>query len=250
MAWAILQKRQLISRLWEVDFARGIGIMMMLASNFVTDIQFFTDYWQNEGFWWLFARITAFLFVFLVGLSLTISYARAKRQGKAKFWKYLERGLYVLALGLAISVVTYFFLGENYIRFGVLHLIGISIILAYPFLKLRKGLSLIAGMAVILAGILLPAFAVNTDKLLWLGLRTSEFSSVDYFPLLPWFGVVLIGVFFGKLLYKDGRRGLLKLPKMSERNPICFLGRHSLFIYFIHQPIFIGILWLLGVAVL
>jgi uncharacterized membrane protein len=235
----------MVDRFWEVDFARGIGISMMLVSNLVTDLQYFNHYAENAGFWWLFARITGIIFVFLVGLSLTISFARAKKQGKANFSKYLFRGGYIFALGLIISGVTWFFLGSDYIRFGVLHLIGLSVILAYPFLKLRKGVSLMFGMGIILIGLLLTTMTFSSGNLFWLGFIPEGFSSVDYFPLLPWFGVVLTGVFFGKLLYRGGR-GIMKLPRISKKNPVCFLGRHSLLIYFIHQPIFVGALYLLG----
>jgi uncharacterized membrane protein len=224
-----------MERFWEVDFTRGSALVMMLISNFITDLQYFANYSNFAQFWWWFARIIAFIFIFLVGLSLNISYAKAKKEGKANFAKYLKRGLFIFVLGLAITAVTYIFLGQNYIRFGVLHLIGLSIILAYPFLKWKKGVSLWAGLSLIVIGLLLPA---------------PSFSSVDYFPLLPWFGVILLGLYFGKALYKNGERVFSLKHNLKISNPICFLGRNTLLIYLIHQPIFIVILYLLlGVKV-
>lgn len=234
----------------EIDFTRGTALVMMLASNFVTDIQYFANYTQFSTFWWWFARITAFMFIFLVGISLNISYNRARKEGKAKFSKYLKRGLFIFGLGLLITAVTYFTIPEAYVRFGVLHLIGLSIILAYPFLRWKKEISLWLGLSLIVMGLLLSSMAVNTSAFLLIGLTPAGFASVDYFPLLPWFGVVLCGLYFSKLWYAKGERKF-KLPhEISKSNPVCFLGRNTLWIYLIHQPIFIAILhFVLGIRI-
>ena len=73
---------------------------------------------------------------------------------------------------------------------------------------------------------------------------------VDYYPLLPWFGVALLGVFAGHSLYPQAKPRY-PLPDYSQAWPIrgiTFLGQHSLAIYLIHQPIIIGLLFLLGLA--
>lgn len=228
-------------RFWEVDFARGIGIIMMIASNFVTDLQYFKDYGAYPTFWHAFAVVTATIFIFLVGVSLTVSYSRNNA-----FSKFLKRGAYIFGLGMILTLVTWIFIPQDYIRFGILHLIGISIILAYPFMKLKNNyLILLAGFISILVGTLAEKAVAGSNVLLWLGLTTRGFSSVDYFPLFPWFGIVLVGLVAGRLLYSNGMRRF-KLPELNHSKPICWLGRHSLAIYFIHQPILIGLLWLLG----
>ncbi len=239
-----------MGRFWEIDFTRGTALVMMLASNFITDLQFFTNYTQFSTFWWWFARITAFMFVFLVGLSLNISYNRAKREGNAKFSKYLKRGLFIFALGLLITAVTFLFLGKDYVRFGVLHLIGISIIFAYPFLKWKAGIAFLSSLKLIATGIVLSLFTISSGAFEWLGLQPANFSTIDYFPLLPWFGVVLLGIYFSKNWYRKGERTFKPKVELKASNPICFLGRHTLLIYLIHQPIFIAILhFLLGVKI-
>ena len=71
----------------------------------------------------------------------------------------------------------------------------------------------------------------------------------DYRPLLPWFGVVLIGLFFGNVFYGSGRRPAVlenKAPELAR--PLLPLGRNSLFIYLIHQPIIIALLAVTGVV--
>ncbi len=68
----------------------------------------------------------------------------------------------------------------------------------------------------------------------------------DYRPLLPWFGVVLLGLFFGKAVYADRGKKEPSAGGPRYAAPIQFLGRHTLLIYLIHQPILIAVLWALG----
>ena len=130
--------------------------------------------------------------------------------------KYLMRGLKIFSYGLVITLVTWIFLREGFIIFGILHLIGISIILAYPFLKLRFQ-NLFLGILLIFFGICLQRFTVDSYWLIWLGFTPSSLYTIDYFPILPWFGVVLIGLFFGNLLYPSYKRrfNLIDLSNFS-----------------------------------
>ena len=156
-------------------------------------------------------------------------------------------------MGLApgITLVTYLFIGKGFIVFGVLHLIGLSLLLAYPFLRLKRA-NVIFGLLFILLGIYLQNISVGFPWLLWLGLAPPDFYSVDYFPVFPWFGVILVGMGLGSQLY-PGYRRKMDLPDLS-RSPfvraMAFLGRNSLAIYLVHQPIMIAIMYLAGIAML
>jgi len=241
-------------RFWEVDFFRGIAIMMMVTYHLIFNLSYFGNYKIDaiSGFWLYFARTTANIFIVLVGVSLYISYANVKKTIKEKknlFMKYLKRGLKIFGWGLIITVVTRFFLGNGCVIFGILHLIGFSIILAFPFLTLRFW-NLPIGVLCIAMGAYLKGLTFDFSWLLWLGLKPKNFYTVDYFPLLPWFGVVLLGIFLGYLLYSDGYRKFM-LVDLSEFNIIkslSFLGKHSLLIYLIHQPLIIALLFLFGIA--
>jgi uncharacterized membrane protein len=86
--------------------------------------------------------------------------------------------------------------------------------------------------------------------LLWLGIKQVGRSMVDHYPLIPWFGLALLGVFAGQTLYPNGQRRFA-LQDWSCSPPVrglAFLGRHSLPIYLIHQPILFGLLILLGIG--
>jgi uncharacterized membrane protein len=222
----------------EVDFVRGTAIVMMLASNFVTDLQYFYNYSKYEMFWQVFATITASIFLLIVGISLNLSYSR-----DAKVSKFIKRGAGIFALGLIITAVTWIFVPQDFIMFGILHLIGLSIVISYPFLKLDKKFALVAGMAFLIVGFFVTKVIVSNNYLMWVGFTTASFSSPDYFPIFPWFGLVLIGLFLGKWLYPEGKR-IFEVPEIKSK-PILWLGRHSLLIYMIHQPIFLGLLALI-----
>ncbi len=243
----------LLERFWEIDFLRGVAILMMIISNLVTDLIFFGVY-HNNTLWFYFARITATIFILLVGISLTISYSRAKLSGKHKtekemFSRYLKRGLKIFSWGLIVTLVTFVFLRDGFVVFGVLHLIGLSIILAYPLIRLRYW-NLLLGIAFIAAGLYLQSIIFGFQWLLWLGFVPNGFYTIDYFPILPWFGVILVGLFLGNILYGDYRRrfSIHDFSNLSVIRHFCFLGRHSLLIYLLHQPIIIASLYLLGVA--
>lgn len=237
-------------RFWEIDFLRGFAVIMMIVFHLFYDLNYFGGYDFNlhSGFWSYFARSTATLFIFLVGVSLTLSFSRTKRAQKVRkrlYMKYLKRGLRVFSWGLIITLITRIFLRQGFVIFGVLHLIGISIILAYPFLKLGSW-NLLIGIIFISLGMYLKNLTFDFPWLIWLGLMPEHFYAVDYFPIFPWFGVVLIGLFFGNLLYPNYTRRfkLLDLSKFSFIRLFCFLGRHSLLIYLIHQPILIALLYI------
>ena len=231
-------------RFWEVDFLRGWAIILMVLYHLVFDLNYFSVYEidVSSGFWLAAARFTASLFLLLVGLSLTLSHSRARLLGQedAFFFRLLKRGARILSLALGITIITYLFIGSGYIIFGVLHLIGLSMLLAYPFLRLQWQ-NFIFGLIFILLGEYLQTISVDYSWLLWLGLAAPDFYSVDYFPVFPWFGLILIGMGLGGLLYPNYRRRM-NLPDLagnSFASSLAFLGRNSLAIYLIHQPVLI-----------
>ncbi len=242
-------------RFWEVDLLRGVAIVLMVLYHLVFDLNYFAvyDIDVSSGFWLAVARAAASLFLLLVGLSLTLSHSRARLLGQEDgyFSRLLKRSVWILGLALGVTVVTYLFIGRGFIVFGVLHLIGLSLLLAYPFLRLQRA-NFIFGLLFILFGIYLQNISVSFPWLLWLGLAPLDFYSVDYFPVFPWFGLILVGMGLGDRLYTGYRRGI-RVPDLSSSpfvRGLAFLGRNSLAIYLVHQLVMIAILYLAGVDML
>lgn len=232
------------NRFWEIDAMRGVAIVMMVIYHFVYDLDYFdvTDVVYTDPFWFYFQRVTATIFIALVGISLAINNAKFIQQGingRELFWMFLQRGTRIFAWGLVISLMTWLTLGaERAVRFGILHFIGTSIVLAFPFLKGRWS-NVTLGLLLISAGRILQAQTFSFSWLFWLGFLPANHRSVDYFPLIPWFGAVLIGIAHGNTLYRDFRRQF-SLPDLSHNLTLSLLqrmGRHSLVLYLIHQPL-------------
>ncbi len=234
------------NRYWEVDAARGVAILMMVVYHFTFDLYAFGGYDVDAvtGFWARFADATASLFLFLVGVSLAISSSR----GGGGFRKYLLRGLRIFGYGMLLTAIFLAF-GMGIVAFGILHLIGVSIVLSYPFLKLRFA-NLALGVLIFAAGLYVQAGdPTGSAWLLPFGVVPEGWAMPDYRPLLPWFGVVLIGLFFGNVVYGEGRRpaGLPAAAPVPAR-PLLPLGKNSLAIYLVHQPVMIVLLAALGVV--
>jgi uncharacterized membrane protein len=225
---------------------------MMVVYHLMYDLDYFGGYdiESTSGFWARFADATAGAFLFLVGVSLAISYSRASatRPGRSLFGKYLLRGIRILAYGMALTVFFLVF-GMGVVAFGILHLIGVSIILAYPLLRYRY-VNLFLGLSIIAVGVYIriEGLSSETSWLLPFGVVPENLVMPDYRPLLPWFGVVLLGLFAGNVVYGDGKRPALFAGKApAAARPLLPLGRNSLFIYLIHQPILILLLAAFGV---
>jgi uncharacterized membrane protein len=149
----------------------------------------------------------------------------------------------IFGLGLVITAVTFIYPGRGFVLFGVLHCIGLSIVLSYPLLPYRR-LNLLFGGAIVIAGAIISWYTFATPAFVWLGFVPPDFYSIDYFPILPWFGVVLIGVFLGNTLYQNhgGAIGEGSSKRAAPLRSFCYLGRHSLIIYLLHQPIILALL--------
>jgi uncharacterized membrane protein len=231
-----------------VDAARGVAIIMMVVYHLTYDLGTFGGYdiAATSGFWARFADATASLFLFLVGVSLAIVHARAS--GRDHFGKYLLRGLRIFGYGMVLTVVFLAF-GMGIVAFGILHLIGVSIILAYPFLSL-KYTNLLLGALVFGVGLYVVAQNPVSEGpwLLPFGVIPEGWVMPDYRPLLPWFGVVLVGLGLGNAVYGAGRPRVLPQKAPGVARLLLPLGRNSLLIYLVHQPVLILLLGLFGIV--
>lgn len=236
-------------RFWELDSLRGIVIISMVIIHSVYDLMYFhiipgeigSEPWSTAAFF------TASTFLILVGISFGISYSRRlKFEGNfVKTYPYfMKRGFTILIGGLFITLVTMVVIPKGFVVFGILHLIGISIMIA-PFFY-RFGIkNIYFGAAFILAGLFLMGFN-GPFFLLPVGIGPIDFFSYDYEPIFPWFGVILMGLYMGSIFYTKGERSFKMDAKPGKiENFLGFLGRNSLIIYFLHQPVIISLIYII-----
>ena len=220
-------------RICELDALRGICILGMLCVHFCFDLYYFAGIIPAFPRWFeVLGQDGHLLFILISGICVTLGSHS------------LRRGLAVFAGGLLVSYVTLFLdvvLGMENLRiwFGILHLLGVCMMLWPLFRKLPAWALGILGAAAIALGLWFDTLTVPVGFLFPLGLCSdSVFAGSDYFPLFPGLGWFLMGAFLGRTLYKNQKS---RLPKVPWKNPIlrffCACGRHSLPIYLLHQPI-------------
>ncbi len=225
-------------RISAIDALRGTAICMMIIYHGAFDLNWFriirADF--NRDLFWLASRdLIVTTFLLLVGISLML--ARRARIARSQFWR---RIVLVGACAILVTVGSYAAFPKTFITFGILHCIVISSLLGWPMTRYPRAATIL-GIVVIAVGAAIGVALFDLPWLNWIGLMTHRPATEDYVPLLPWFGVVLVGIGIGNWLTQ---RRLPAMQRMSRDSPrwLVWLGRHSLLVYMVHQPIMIGLL--------
>jgi uncharacterized membrane protein len=231
-------------RLEWIDIARGLALVAMAAYHFTWDLAYFGVVPAATPFTTPMraaSHLIGSAFLALAGVSLSLAHARG--WSARAFLRRLAR------IGAAAALVTgasFVVAPEAPIGFGILHCIFVGSLLTAPFLiaplsRVQRGLASLS-LGLILAA--LPAFvsspSFDPPWLVWLGLGDQAPSTLDWRPIMPWGGVLLIGFALATLLPlppSDGR------AKAALARALGFAGRHSLSIYLIHQPLLLGLLY-------
>jgi uncharacterized membrane protein len=231
------------TRLWELDALRGITILLMVAFHVVFDLRYFFGFKSlsySSGFWFYEGKLSAILFIGLTGMVSSLLYHRYN--GSKLRQKMRMRGLRLIGLGMLITAVTWMIFDRDAIWFGILHFLGVSMLLSIPFLRFRWVNVGLAGL-MFYVGWIFDRMTVNHWWFMIFGIRPNTFHTLDYYPLLPWFGVSLMGIAIGNFLYSKNFPLIQRRSKGVEKTFI-WLGQYSLWIYLIHQPIMLGALWM------
>jgi uncharacterized membrane protein len=231
-----------LGRVDAVDCARGLALIGMAAYHLTWDLADFRLVSPLLPFtpgMRLLSHVVASAFLALVGASLALAHRKGFNQ--RAFWRRLAIITGAAALVTLGSVV--FAPGEG-IFFGILHCIAAASLIARPFVTAPAWASLAAGLAAIAAPLLIRSTLFDPPWLLWLGLGEALPNTLDWRPLLPWAGVVFLGL---SLARTPGVIARLTSPMRwraasGPSRAVCFAGRHSLPIYLVHQPILIGLL--------
>ncbi|MFT5900706.1 MAG: putative membrane protein [Glaciecola sp.] len=231
-------------RLHGLDFTRGLACLSMPIFHTVYNLYvvgLIDTPWTRHMFWQIYQVLGLGTFVLVSGMAFTIS------TRKAVNWPRLSRrALKLAAFALAVTIVTYIAMPDRFVRFGVLHFFAATILLA-PLVRPCRHWLVLPGLAIISLGLIVTRAGLYTESWLYItGLMSERPRAIDYIPLVPWFGVFMLGMGLANFLpttYKN-------TPLKSWMKPIIWLGKHSLPFYLIHQLVVFVLLWLIAYVVL
>ena len=220
------------NRIQWIDSLRGVAIVLMVIFHFCYDLRFFG--WVNwdtpngHG-WWQFRYLILSLFIFTMGMSLSLAHKKAIDKKK-----FLVRCLQLALAASLVTVMSLFMFPKAWIYFGILHFLLAASIIGIIFTKVPLA-SLLIGLGIIA---LYWLEIVDTRIPFFMLEQYLPENTEDFVPFFPWLGVCFLGIAATHYL------PLQKIEKALPKTPniLNFLGRHGLIIYIIHQPILFAIL--------
>ena len=241
------------NRITEIDFTRGVAVIFMIICHIgIFGIILLNNLKKNSvntnkhsKIFDIVGTIAHTLFIILVGINMVTSLKRTEnRVEKEKVAgefakKNVKRALFIFLLGIMMSVIVKSVFGKWYIFFGIFQFIAVSIVLAIPFTLYYNSLTNI----IMVIFLLITANIKSKNPVLNFFTGSINTKFLDYFPIIPYFAYVLIGITIGKLLKNirspDNLKKYKNKPVVEE---IVYLGRNSINIYFTHLIIIFLIL--------
>ncbi len=224
------------NRIWELDALRGLFILCVVLVHTIFDLQLFGFVGEDTPVLFNIIRdYGGILFLLISGICVTL--------GSHSF----RRGAIVFLCGMVITGVTYalYYIDPAneslLIHFGVLHLLGLCMILYPLYKRLPVWAIAVLGVLLIGAGFALQPLRSDFPLALVIGIIPKGYAAADYFPLLPNLGYFMIGNVLGRTVYRSRQSLLPRFPYTAA--PVrffSFCGRHSLWIYMLHQPVIYG----------
>jgi len=226
-------------RLPGLDIFRGVAILLMVIFHFSFDLNNFhiVDLDLKHGdFWKYFRYFIVSMFVFSAGISLQLANKNGIDLAK------LKKRILVLSLAsLAVTVGSYTQFPKTWIYFGILHFFLFSSLVGLLFLKLPK-LTLMSAVFILLG------YNFSFLNMHWLyavlqePLSLPSYYTEDLANIIPWFGVFLLGISFTQYGFAQRAFKLSLFEKNNSFNIIfSYIGKHSLIIYLLHQPLLFAI---------
>ncbi len=189
--------------------------------------------------WIAFQKALVSAFVGLSGVSLWLAH------GSGTNWRsFWRRWTVLFAAAMVVTVATLVAYPEAFVYFGVLHALALFALIGLAFLRLPPAVNLAIGAVIVALGAGLQDPLFNQKLFSWLGFWVVPPYTNDLVPVFPWFGVFLIGMGLGRLLSVPAPRPPLAGPAPWGRlgRGLRWIGRHSLLIYLIHQPMVLAVM--------
>ncbi len=237
-------------RLDNLDLLRGVAVFSMVIYHFFWDLGFFGYIDISlviSGLGLVSAQIIGSTFILISGVSLSLFIST--KNYERKFWMRFSK---LLMLSLIISLVTKIFHPENFIFFGILHLLTLCSLIGFIVLRQKKPYFFFLLLFMSVSAYFLNLKLELPYYLAWIGLNVSVPNTSDFYPLLPWAIFYLIGIWLGKIIYKFNEKGFKNFNQKSLKkkgllyNSLLISGRNSLIIYILHQPVFFSLFLLLN----
>lgn len=215
----------------------------MIIYHLIFDLNFFLNANIDplSGIWLIIGRISATLFILLAGM-VTASISIHNNQKTARK-KNLSRAGKILCASLVVSIATYYFSPENTVYLGILHFLGLAILIS-TLLNKTAAINGILALIFFASGTLLFRLEMPQFIGILLGNPPENFSSFDYFPLLPWLGIYYLGMIIEQ--YRSRSKKYYCNTESAIFTPARVIGRYSLPVYLLHQPLLIGIIYFIG----
>lgn len=231
-------------RLEKLDILRWIAIVLMVIFHINYSLLYiFNNNILNfsTSFWFIIWKISVILFIFIAGISFFLA--------EKKYWdkiiaKYIKISLLLWWIAWMISLFTYTFFIEQFIRFWIIHFFALSFLLILIFRKFEY-YNILFWFIIIVYGIFFIPIIEN-KHLYWLWFEYIWFKSADYYPIFPYFWIMLLWYAFSMYLDKIDKLSIFKLNswKNTFYKTLEYLWKKSLIIYLIHQPIIIWFLYI------
>ena len=229
-------------RYQKLDALRWVAIigMILFHFNYILENVFGEMIFHfSDTFWFLLGRTVAIIFILVSGISFFLS---AQKKGTPELIRVaIKRFMFLAAIALAITVVTYGFFYEQRISFGIIHFFALASLAVLLFVRFG-GWNIPLGMVMLVVWYYFRYFSPDTYLFIPLGLYPRGYYSADYYPLIPWFGYYIIGYGTAYWLKKRGFFDDIFSGSFIGGAALAFMGKHSLLLYSIHVPIMYGIL--------
>lgn len=228
-------------RLFKIDALRGITLISMIAYHTMWDLVYLYGIrisWYDKIPGAVWQQSICWTFILLSGFSWSLGH------------HHLKRSLTVFISGALVTLATFLFMPDEVVLFGILTFIGTAMLLMIPIDRVLKNAGSPASSFLIPVSFVLflvtkniyySSFPGGNYLTAFLGFPFPGFFSTDYFPVIPWFFLYLTGYFISRALPDSASNVLIK----SICPPLEFIGRHTLIIYMLHQPVIYGVLQLI-----
>ncbi len=223
-------------RLAFFDSLRGFAIVLMAVYHFCFDLRYMGLLAQDltNNFWLSYRNLIVILFTSLAGIGFHLGSTSFRASSfRARLWK-------IFACALSMTAITYFLFPQSWIYFGILHFIFVASLFGPALVRIPR-LCLLLGSSVAIAPLLWRSSLFTGSILGISGLSPVKPNTVDFVPLFPWLGVVMLGSAIGHFIRKKDSPFFRR-----EISCLSFLGRHSLLFYMTHQMALLPAAWLLA----